>query len=356
MALSILTADQDGSNPVHTSRLGQVTDLRWSHGIPRGCLTASWTLDLPAGVTPVGLHPGRLVSIYDGPIRVWVGTLDDAEQGHPWQISASGIAALGDRYVAVDVSGIPTIDPNVAIDQAISRGLPWTRPATLPTPTITQSAPGSIGQLLDDVQTASGQRWQVNANAQVSITADPTTPDYLLVNVSTPGGRTIAENYATKVFARYLSSGSTPPTPAIVTVATQTPNGSGPKGTYEVIADITDRGPINTTVAVNILAGALTLQGPRAAFTGQIPVQPGSLLTPGGVPVRLSTVTAGQLIRCIGDEPDPAYGELNFSTVIDVLISESDYDATEDLLTLTPIGFVPRDFASVLEDSLGKAR
>jgi len=356
MALSILTSDRDGSNPVHLSQLGTVMDLRWTHGVPRGCLTASWTLDIPVGITPVGLTPGRKVSIYDGPYRVWRGTLDDPQQGHPWQLAASGLAALGDRNAAVGGGGTPITDPNTAIDQAIARGLPWSRPNTLPTPTITQGAPGSVADLLDEVQTASGQRWQVNADGQILMATDPTVPDYLLVNVTTPGGRTVAENYATTVYARFLNSATTPPSASLAIAATQTAaGGSGPKDTYETIVDITDRGPITSIVAQQILSSALTLQGPRAAFTGSIPVQPGSLLTPGGAPVRLTTVRAGQLVRCIGDEPDPAYGELNFTTVIDIVIGETDYDAAADLLTVQPVGFVPRDLASVLEDTAGKS-
>lgn len=347
MTVGVVTTDPDGSNPAHLSRYGQVGGLRYSHALPRGCITCTFTLDQPVNALPGVFAAGRLVNVYDGPLLVWGGVLGDSDPGPPRQFTGYGLASLGDRYIAVSTGTTPTTDGDTAVDQAIARGLPWRRPLSLPTATLTQGAVGTVNDLLDQLAAANGKRWQVDAYGDLTMAADSTTPDYLLVATTTPGGRAI-DNYATALYGRYTDSTTTQP--KLVSAGTITDTGAGPLGVFEQVIDLTDRGPLTAAVAGNILAGMLTLTGPRAGFSGTIPVQPGQLLTLGGMPARLSTVTPGAMVRCVGVEPDPNLGELNFDTVVDLTIAETDYDATADLLTLTPVGFEPRDFAAVLED------
>lgn len=168
MTVLAYTAALDGTDRVPLDSLGVVSALSYATAVPGGDTTCSLSLDLPVDANPPALTSGRRLEVWDGPVRVWSGVLADPQRGTPWTVSGTGLSALGKDYLALDASGNLTTNPNTAVDQAVIRGLPWTRPAALPTPTVTVSG-ADLGSLLDAVALASGTSWTVDANGAVTV-------------------------------------------------------------------------------------------------------------------------------------------------------------------------------------------
>jgi hypothetical protein len=366
MALSVYTAQPDGTQRVSLDSLGDVAGLTFSNATPGGDTACSLSLSVPVGANPPGLGTGRILTTYDGPCPVWSGLLADPQRGAPWKISAQGLSSLANNYLALDATGNLTRDPNVAIDAAIARGLPWTRNTTLtlPTPSVVVND-AYLGSLLDAITLAAGLHWQVDSYGAVTMVAQPTTPTWVLTSTNTPGGRTL-DNSATDVYVRYLPAvsvalpggGSTivagPPTstPAPSNPPTTAPR---PYGRKEAVYDSTPGGPVTLSAAQGFGNGALAKIQPPASFSGAVTVLPGDQITLGGQPVRLSTVRAGTVVKMVGIQPDPVYGEQTFSTSVQIVIGQWDYAATTGVATLTPLGGAKRDFASLLQSLASNA-
>jgi hypothetical protein len=339
MALSVYTAQPDGTQRVSLDSLGDVAGLTFSNATPGGDTACSLSLSVPVGANPPGLGTGRILTTYDGPCPVWSGLLADPQRGAPWKISAQGLSSLANNYLALDATGNLTRDPNVAIDAAIARGLPWTRNTTLtlPTPSVVVND-AYLGSLLDAITLAAGLHWQVDSYGAVTMVAQPTTPTWVLTSTNTPGGRTL-DNSATDVYVRYLPA---------VSVAL-------PGGGSTIVAGPPTSTPAPSNPPQGFGNGALAKIQPRASFSGSITVLPGDLLTLGGQPVRLSTVRAGTVVKMVGIQPDPVYGEQTFSTSVQIVIGQWDYAATTGVATLTPLGGAKRDFASLLQSLASNA-
>lgn len=360
MSIQAYTVCADGTGRVPLDTLGVVSALSYATAVPGGDTTCTLSLSLPVDANPPALTVGRMLQVFDGPALVWGGTLDDPQRGTPWQVSGTGLSTLAANYLALDASGNPTTDPNTAIDQAIARGLAWKRTATLPTPTVTPSD-FYLATLLNAVATASGQSWTVAADGTVTMLtiATPTSADYILDATSTPGGRTI-DGFATDLWAKYqppvtvkdsvTGTSSVIAGPVSMIAADKNPSSSAPRpfGRREAVYDTTPGGPITSAAAQAMADGALALVQPRANFTGSLPILPGSLLTPGGMPARLAQVRAGQVVRLVGVSPDPTLGELTFSTSFPIVIGGWAYDAIADTAVLTPLGTQARDLGSLL--------
>lgn len=359
MAISVYTSNLDGSQRVPLASLGPVAGLKFSNASPGGDTACTLSLSVPVAANPPGLGIGRVLTAYDGPVPVWSGILADPQRGTPWTLNAQGRSSLANTYMAVDGTGNTTGNPNSAIDQAILRGLPWTRGTALALPTPTVAVGDSyLGTLLDAITLAAGLHWQVDSFGAVTMTTQPTTPAYVLTTSNTPGGRTL-DNYATDIYVRYLpavtvssASGSTvvagPPT---TVAAPNNPPASAPRpfGRKEALYDATPGGPLTQADAQYMANGVLKRVQPRASFSGAITVLPGDLLTLGGQPVRLSTVRAGVMVKMVGVQPDPIFGEQTFTTSVNVIIGQWDYDAVANTATLTPLGGTQRNLSSLLQ-------
>jgi hypothetical protein len=358
MALSVFTSAADGTLRAPLDSLGDVAELTFSNATPGGDTACSLSLSVPIGANPPGLGTGRILTVRDGTYPVWSGVLADPQRGAPWTIRAQGRSSLANNYLALDGAGNLTRDPNVAVDQAVSRGLPWVRPAALPTPTVVVND-AYLGTLLDAIALTSGQHWQVDSTGSVSMVTEPTTPTYVLASSNTPGGRTL-DNYATDLYVRYLPAltvtlagggsqivaGAPTSAPAPNNPSTTAPR---PFGRKEAVYDSTPGGPVTLAAAQGFGNGALAKVQPRASFSGSITVLPGDLLTIGGQPVRLSTVRAGAVVKMVGVQPDPIYGEQTFTTSVSVVIGQWDVNGTTGVATLTPLGGSKRDIGSLLQ-------
>lgn len=337
-----IVSSANGLDRVPLETLGPVGDVTWSHARPTGCLVAAWTLGVPANFNHRALSPGRRIEIHDGLQKVWSGVLTDPERGLPWSFSAQGHAALATAFI------VTTSDPNLAIDAAIIRGLPWVRVQTLPTPTLPMYTAGSLADLLNQVAAASGMRWWVGANQQIVMDVDALTPSYMITASDTPGGRTISE-YGSALYGRFVNSANSPPSPGLAASSLNAATGGPAFGRREILVDLTPAGPITGSAATALLDARFPLVQARADFTGSLQVRYGDITSMGGVPVRLSSLTAGQRVRVIGSAADPNLGELLSTTKVEFVVGQVDLADLGQTVTLTPLGAVQTDLAALLE-------
>lgn len=351
MSLTVVASGAWGRQVIDT--LGPVSSLQFTSALPGGDTACQFTLGIPADANPIGLTFGTRLTVMDGPIPVWAGLLADAQRGVPWQIAATGLSAYADHYVALDGSGNASTDAQTAVNAAIARGLPWTNLGTLTTPSGVTFQGSMLGDLLDAVATANGQYWQVDQNGQVSMAPAPTVPSWLMVASNTLGDRTI-DQYATDEYVRYTtqafgSNGMLVQGPPSVVAAPNNPASTAPRpyGRWERLDDITSAGPLTAAAAQTYGNGQLALQQPRATFSGTLTVQPGDLRTLGGQPVRLTTVRAGQMIRILGVQPDPATAELVFSLSVQIVLGTWTYNADTNTAQCSALGAPARPTLAV---------
>lgn len=318
-----------------------VGDLSYSHGV-RGCEQASWSMSLDPSFTHPALVSGALVEVKVGSANIWQGVLDEPDgSGDGWTFTAAGLAAEGSDYLCLDASDNTTTKPDTAVDEAISRGLRWTRPDTLSSASFAASddtaALNKVGDLLDAWALSVSKRWGVNADGQVYAQADPTTPSYHLTAGSGKVG--LAEDeYASSLYGRFRTGAST----YDKVIAEDGVAAAGHR--RELAVDLTTLGYTNSTKAGNVLAGMLANGKARYAWTKPLTVSRYQLTTPGGTPAFLPFVKSGELVRLFGviDEQGTPLPYLDF------IIGRTQYEAGSDVITLSPVDLAARNLADVL--------
>lgn len=313
-------------------------DVAMSTVWPGGSDELSWT---PAGPPTHRFSGGEDVTGYFGGVPVWRGHLLEPDPSQD-QLTATGAFHEGFDYAALDSVGAASRTPNVAVDQAIIRGLNWTRPATINASTIAidiSQGPVSVGALLDRNGENTTVRWGVDPYRQVYSTADPAGPTYQTLPIA--GGLGYAlDDYASTLIGRYLDSATS--TYKTVTVTDTTAEGR--HGHVERIVDLTTRGAISTATATNHLNSMLNLGRSTPQWTQSIEVVYGELLNMGGVPVSLETVAAGELLRVHGGFE--LAQRRNGLMYVDFLIGRTQLSG--GTLTISPIQLAPRNLTDVL--------
>lgn len=351
MGFSVVSSEADGSDRRHFDRWGTVGGLTFDHSYGGGCLSAQWTLDAPGYFSDQGAKAGRLVSIHDGPLRVWRGRLTEPERGTPWTFHAEGLQAALADYTPVDSTVSPvvsTTNPNTALTAAIARGLPVSVPVLLPVVTQITDAPSTVSELLNQVADLTGAKWMIDRDGHVTMAAPPTVPDYLYLLIDT-FGRTL-DGYATDIWVKYVNSGSG----NVEYINAGPVSGTRPFGRVEQEIDLTNDPPMTTVAATNLVNAARGLMvGEKLSFTNTLTCAPGQLLSTGGLPVRLSTVRAGQVIQLVGSATDAGIGEADYSAGVRVVIGQTSYDAVSDALQITPWNATRTDMLGALEDLYG---
>lgn len=317
-------------------------DLTYSHAADGGCKEASWQMDLPPTYTNPLLNRGQIVEVKNGEWNAWAGLLTEPDMDDSWTFHAVGLSALGKDYLCFDGSGNTTSTPDTAVDQAISRGIPWTRPASLSASGFTTgdstAAINYVGDLLDAWAPASGKRWGVNADRQVYAVADPTVPTYF----ATPGSARFGladDDYASDLYIRYVTSGG-----GYATATVGDPVARTQFGRREYPVDATSNGLMNATQAQAIGNGLLAKGKARLGYTNGAEFTKYELTTPGGQPACLEMVKGGELVRMFGvlneqGQPVP---------YVDWVIGETSYEAGADTIALTPVGLVERNLSDAL--------
>lgn len=336
-----------GGTRVFLNRLGgpsAVTGLRWSTTYPGG--DSEWSCDLSFDPTRdhLGLKLGRKLVIAKGGATRFQGSLDQAERGQPWQLSGQGLAVIGGAFTAVDSSGNANTLNNI-VDQAITRGLPWTRPSSLTSAGTAASGSKTIAQSLADVGKALGTVWSLSARGALTMAAPPTAPSYIL-QTAQPLNPVVTG--LTQAVGQYQSTSTA--------TATKTASDSDAQDEYgkrEGRYDMTGLGVITATNATTYLTNWLDANIAHKTYTDPITVAAGQLraYTPSdgtrpagmGGPVDLATVRAGCLVAVLdATAGHTAAGQLQ------ILVGRTDYDADTDTLQLTPVGAKGQNLLAVL--------
>lgn len=306
-------------------------DLSYTTVWPGGSGTASWSTYKPPSRLLRANLPVKLVV---GAQVFWAGISDEPDRD-TGAMSATGLWTQGNNWRALTSGGAANRVPDVAIPNAIARGMPW---AGLPVGGVWGSlvdvditgGPVTITQLLQQFCDYSGRRWAVDPNGQPYTAPDNTVPAYHMwpdQNMASD-----STDLATVLQGRFLDGSYTYQT----TYATDTlavANG------YELEAtvDLTNRGAMGYTAATAILQTALDQGRSTPRWTSQITAAYGDITNAGGVPIPLHSVAANQVVRLHGLLDD--VNLLRGDTVVDVLIGQTSVNG--GVLTMTPIDAPP---------------
>lgn len=342
---SIYTEAPAGGGRIYLDSLGYISGLTWSHTWPGGPSSLAVNLQTAYDLQSPGLLAGRRIIILSGGTTVWRGTMDPPKRGNPWTVSAVGIGAAAKTFAAIYGGGVFA---DSVVDNAISRGMPWTRPNSLGGPSSALSTgTEQVDAALTGVAQTLGQVWAVTPNGVVSMAAPPTAPPtYILATGEAIEGSLLG--YFTQVCAIYLSGS----TPSAVTVTD--PIAAARYGYIEPpqALDLTGYGSISSGSATVLATNYLSLNSSRLRTTTPLAVSQGQLMSPAGTPFDLAMVQAGCLVRLqqtvIGSETLASP-----TNPLDLLIGETSYDADTDTLTLTPVGDARDDILGLLYQGAG---
>lgn len=318
---------------------------RWTTLADGGSGEAEWRMYAPATFRHPAIRRGQLVEIRAGSANVWRGVLSEPSYRDDagWEMSAQGLASQGEGYLAFTSGGVTTSTPDVAIDAAIARGLPWTRSASLSNAAFvanadTTDALNYLNDLLHVWAESASKRWGVDADGTVYAATDPTTPSWHM----TPGSGAFGladDAYASHVYLRYYGS-----TYQLATATAGDATAASLYGRREYGIDGRDYGPLTPTQATAYAQGLLDNGKARLGWTDTLEPTRFQLTTPGGAPAYLPMVKAQQMVRLHG-VTDEQGQPLPY---VDFVIGSTNYDAASDALSIAPVGLVARNLSDVL--------
>lgn len=296
-------------------------------------------------------HPalvaGARVTVMLGPEPVWTGSLvePDWDSG---ELTALGVARQADTALCLTAGGSMTTKPNVAIDQAISRGA-WdvVRGHDFGSTAIGEAdGAGSlkyVAQLLDAwaEDDDNPDRWYVDTRRVLrAATTDESNPQWFI----TPGVGELGvagTERVDRVFLRYYDSTDSN------NLKTASYPASTPAGGVERGVDATVLGPITPTQAGKRAEGIWRKMKGKPGWTNGLTLLPGQIATPGGVPVHPALVRAGGAARLLG-APDPR----GLAHHLDVVTGDTELEWDALRLQVNPVGLADRTFEAVLEDAI----
>ena len=364
-ASSVITLTPAGKQPRHLGALGHVNGLTYSYANPGGCDQLTCLLQLPANSRTDALNPGRIVQVMRGGGCVWDGKLQEPVPGTAgWAVSAVGTGNQGTDFVAKWTSAWGT-NQNDAVDQAITRGLRWTRPSgAIPSGVwfgqVIDSGSQTITDLLNLFATKGGYTWYVTTGAAPdgpgsyygnNVLSVYALPACTLANVTrvlvsaTPVPRTLGGDY-NSLFLRYQVATDEIPAPTLYSLANVTTAASitahQPLEAYE---DLSSTG-VQTSGAVTSAGNNILNRYQRASFGGPFTVRYGELLNPGGYPVDLGTDQCGQMVRLI--LADYGYGGEIVPDPVIFMIGAYEYDDMAQTAQVTPFQSLDLSFTNML--------
>lgn len=317
-------------------------ELKFSTIADGGSEEVSWRMDLAPSFTHPSFRMGKLVEIKAGPSNVWKGVLAEPDvSAEGWTFTAIGLADEATGYLCLDSGGNTTSTPDVAIDQAVARGLPWTRPASLSNVPFAVSNDTDnlnyLADLLDAWAQSQSKRWAVTPDGEVYAYSEPTEPSWF----TSPGAVRLGladDDYASNLYVRYKTSATS--------FATQAVSDATAAATRrrEYPVDATSLGIIDSTKATAVGTGLLARGKARFAWTDAITVSRNQLTNAGGTPAFLPFVRAGQMVR--------SFSVVNEQGVtlpyVDWVIGKTEYVDGADTITLAPTTLAPRSLGDVL--------
>lgn len=328
------------------AEIGPASPPTWSTNADGGCGEASWSMTLPATFRHPALRRGKLVQIRFGAANLWTGVLSEPEHSDDgWGFHANGLAQQSEGYLCLDSGGNTTTTPDVAVDQAIARGLPWTRPSSLSNTPYASNSGGDttdalnyLDDLLDVWATSASKRWGVNADAELYAATDPTVPTWHLVPEAGSFGLA-DDDYASDIYLRYFN-----PNYVLATATASDATAAALYGRREFIVDGRNYGALPAATAAANAQGLLDKGKARLGWTNTLQPTRYQLTTTGGAPASLPLVKAQQMVRLHGltneqGQPVP---------YVDFVIGSTNYDAGANTLSIAPVGMVARSLSDVL--------
>jgi hypothetical protein len=340
--------------------LGLVTSLTYSFTCPGGADKLTATVMIPASYRTSLLNPGWQVRVTRGGHIVWTGRMDEpVPSASGWQVTAVGDGQRGQDFRAMFTSTWPSGEPDQAVNNAISRGLPWVNPG-IGSPAgawlgqAQDPASATVTDLLNLVTSRGGLTWYVNSQpggqpgSDLTVFPLPTTVNRLLV-CTQPVPRTLGGDVNT-IFLRYQvsdasssTSGSQQATFGTTTV--QNAASVAAHGVTETYVDLSGTGVMSAGAAQTVGNYVLSVYQ-RASFAGPFTVSYGQLLNAGGVPVDPGADQAGTVCRLI--LTDFAFGGEVSPAPITFLVGSYEWNDFAQVATVTPYQTLNQSLSGLL--------
>lgn len=349
----VLTCLPNGTDVHWLGSLGTVTSLKYSWVLPGGDSAMSCLLQTEPNIRTSALNPGRTVKIFRGGSKIWTGKLAEPQPGTDgWAVSATGLGTLGANYV----SHYTTWNADDPVNQAISRGLPWTNLGLAGTPGLWLSqkeddGSQSISDFLNLLCTNGALTWYVDKGGVLRIIPIPTVPTRLLVS-TTPAARTITADINT-IFVRYQAtadntSSSSPSTAAATYGVVSASNAASiaAHGAMEAYADLSSAGVMSAAAAQAAGQAALAAYV-RATYAGPFNIRQGQLLTMGGSPVDIGAERGIPQV-CQLMLTDGPYGGETIPGPVTFPVGSYEVDETALTATVAPHQSIAADLSSLL--------
>lgn len=351
----VFTAAQDFSHLRYLGSLGHVTGLNYSYACPGGCDQLACTLQISSLSFPDAIDVGRWVYVVRGSSIIWTGKTDEPQPSSAgWQVTAHGSGTYGADFAAIYSGNWGSGTPDIAVNQAITRGLAWINPG-IGTPSgmwtgqPVDDGAQQVTDLLNLICTKGGLTWYVSTRPTGNILRVfplPTTVTNLLVS-NTPVPRTLGGD-VNAIWLRYQSKSDAAASPATFgTVVATDPNSIARHGTMETFADLSSAQVLSATAAKAVGTAVLN-RYQRASFAGPFAVGPGQLLTTGGAPVDLGAGMPYAPMVCRLMLTDQSYGGEITPAPIEFLAGAYAFDDDSQTATITPFQSLRTDFASLL--------
>ena len=313
----------------------------WSTIWPGGSDVATVAVDQ----IPAWVRTGQVFELVEHGRVLWVGILKRPEGGTT--LTAEGLHRAGEDHAALDSADEMTLVPDVAITQAIARGLPWVLPtggiSTDPV-AIEAAGPLSVAALLDAYCEIEGLHWGIDPQTRTVVTRprESTGPDWHV----TPGLSGLSmdtDAFASTLIGRYVDAEGVYKT----AIAERTPDGSRWDAVVKdrLVPDLLSEGAaLAEGEAVGILQSELADRN-RPAWSAPVVIAEGELAGNLQQPVRLSSAAAGDVVRIHGLVEDVA--DLAGRTWVDMRVGKIDHDG--DGIVLTAL-----NAAETFEDALSR--
>lgn len=355
-------------NGMYLDAIAEVSGLRyselWRPGSGySGPWEASWNWAGDAKVTPTFVRRGARVELVEAGRVIFGGLLTETERGSPSKMGAVGYGKEGSRFLSLQEDeevpqGVdPTWNANTAVDVAIDRGLKWIRGGDLGSvPADTENPdPLYVDQLLDRTAKGLGKIWHVDEQGIVRMVETiydvyGQRPAIGLAPGDVPRMGTADPDYVSAIYGYYIYD---PPPAGGTTNAVATPIRDDAAedrfGVQEEWIDYRKLGPLSgpSIVAADV-GNRLKLAGARMQYTGSVTGDENTLRLLGCGPIRPTMIHAGETLRIFGMLDGNGSMHLGGST--DVTIGQVEVDCDAMTVTLTPVGFAPRDLNSILSD------
>lgn len=315
-----------------------------------GSELASWEMS-PTFTHPV-LRGNALVEVFDGGICVWSGTL--IEPNDDGSYSARGIWHQAAGLYPIDYLGNLTTNIDAALYGAIIQRpeLPgWTQPASINNADWA-SEPNSdmrLTDLFDKFADENALEWWVTPQRAILFGVAPTTPQWVIPHAVAGKGLVPSEDeFFTHLIGRYTDSLG-----AWKTVTVGSSEAEQIFGRRTKMVDLTDLGNTDATRATNVLVGMLLKSGARMGWGAGLELGYGQITTPGGSPAPLNQIQSLQMVRLEGvvDSSRPYI----FKTYTDIVLESVKYTDGDRTISMTPIGYAPRNFEGILSAAINAA-